>query len=518
MAGQTGIDTQDILSRAWAESHGHEVVAVIADRKSGTVPPWKRPNLREWVTNPAKLALYDGVLGSKFDRLSRGDKKSTNDIEEWARENHKHLLTTDDMVHFPSEGRDGLPWDMAARFAHDEWLTISRRYRDMQAYLRANNWLVGRPPYITQIVGLNCGESPCTCKKDPKVLELNPERSEVALQMVEWTEQGRSRQGIAVQLKKDGVPASSEGKEWTPKIVDHILRSENLIGIRRDANGKVLLKFDPLISMERWRNLQATLDATKFRRGAVRAVPAMLTDVAYCGKCNGVLHYRRHTKKHLDGSTYTWEGYRCDGKPQQPSTCKVMVTAANIEGWVNMQMTGEPIGPELIIETTWVPGHGYEEEIDQIEQELRDLDFDDPAYDEKHAALMAERKRLRGLPAVPAKSEERKTSETVAERWIRLDAPGRRDYLLKAKARVYVGGKQISDGWTLEVERPNVLSSLQVEEYSAEVLDSLWPANWKVLSTPVNGLRHVLDTSTRNEWVDNVRTVDGVVKFWATPS
>ena len=69
---------------------GHTVVAVVADRRSGTVPPWKRPNLKEWVTDPAKLVLYDGVLGPVFDRLTRGDNKSTNEIEQWAWDNHNN--------------------------------------------------------------------------------------------------------------------------------------------------------------------------------------------------------------------------------------------------------------------------------------------------------------------------------------------------------------------------------------------------------------------------------------------
>lgn len=462
MAGQTGIDTQDIISREWAERHECEVVAVIPDWKSGTVPPWKRPNLKEWVTNPEKLALYDAVLGSTFDRLSRGDNKSTNEIEQWAWNNGKQLLTADGLF-FPCEGEDGIRWDLAKRLAHAEWLRISKRYRTMHAHLRANNWLVGRPPYITQIVGVDCGESPCTCKNDRKVLELNPERCDIVMQyMVNPILDGESRRAVMKKLNDDKVPTSSQGKEWTPKIVDDMLRSENLIGRRKDASGKVLLKFDPLLTMEQWHKLQAALDATKNRRGPLRTEPAMLTSVAYCGKCKGIMHYRRNPKKHLDGSTYTWEGYRCDGTPAHPSTCSVMVTAANIEAWVNMQMMGEPIGPELIIETMWVPGHGYEEEIEQVEQEIRDLDFDDPEYDEKHAALRAEHKRLRELPAVPAKSEEKKTGETVADRWKRLDAPGRRDYLLRANAKVYVSGKQVTDGWVLDVEKPHVLTALQV--------------------------------------------------------
>ena len=75
--GQTGLDSQDAESQAWAVGQGHTVVAVLPDRKSGTIQPWNRPNLRPWVTDPEKLAEYDAVVAFKLDRLSRGDNQTT---------------------------------------------------------------------------------------------------------------------------------------------------------------------------------------------------------------------------------------------------------------------------------------------------------------------------------------------------------------------------------------------------------------------------------------------------------
>ena len=91
--GQTGLDSQDAESTAWAEREGHEVVHVAMDRKSGTTAPWDRPQLRPWVTDESRVALYDAVLAYRLDRLSRGDNESTNAIENWATKNGKQLLT-----------------------------------------------------------------------------------------------------------------------------------------------------------------------------------------------------------------------------------------------------------------------------------------------------------------------------------------------------------------------------------------------------------------------------------------
>ena len=65
-----GIETQDKRGRGWAEQQGHVIVAVVPDVKSGTVAPWDRPNLKPWVTDPAKMAIYDGILAYRNDRLS----------------------------------------------------------------------------------------------------------------------------------------------------------------------------------------------------------------------------------------------------------------------------------------------------------------------------------------------------------------------------------------------------------------------------------------------------------------
>ena len=74
--GQTGLDTQDAESTAWAEREGHEVVHVAVDRKTGTSPIWDRKNLRPWVTEDARLAATmpcwpTGSTGSRAATMKR---------------------------------------------------------------------------------------------------------------------------------------------------------------------------------------------------------------------------------------------------------------------------------------------------------------------------------------------------------------------------------------------------------------------------------------------------------------
>jgi hypothetical protein len=88
-------------------------------------------------------------------------------------------------------------------------------------------------------------------------------------------------------------------------------------------------------------------------------------------------------------------------------------------------MTGELMRSHEEIETIVIPGHGYQDEIESIDADIRDLDSDDHDYDTRHVALRAERKRLRHLPSEPDRVVARPTGRTIAQRWATLDDAGK---------------------------------------------------------------------------------------------
>ena len=190
---QTGFDSQEREAVRWAQAQGHEVVAVVADFKTGRAGLSARPNLRPWVTDPAMLVRYDGIVTLKLDRLTRGDSKETADLEEWARGHDKTLLTTEGLV-FPCEGADGIRWDLAKRLAHDEWLRISERYTRMQRELRAQGSLVGRNPYGYRIVP----------EGTRKTLAPEPAEAQVIRDAADWYLAGASLDVICERLNQAG--------------------------------------------------------------------------------------------------------------------------------------------------------------------------------------------------------------------------------------------------------------------------------------------------------------------------
>src|SRR6266700_4065219 len=102
-AGQTGLDSQDTDARAWAERNGHEVIATAADKISGRTSPLDRPNLGPWLSTPALMAKYDGIVVSKLDRLTRGRDWG---IREWAEKNGKKLVVVSPELCWPHEPAD----------------------------------------------------------------------------------------------------------------------------------------------------------------------------------------------------------------------------------------------------------------------------------------------------------------------------------------------------------------------------------------------------------------------------
>ncbi len=107
-----------------------------------------------------------------------------------------------------------------------------------------------------------------------------------------------------------------------------------------------------------------------------------------------------------------------------------------LDSWVNLWLV-EEYGETGIVEVIFVPGHGYDDELADNRQELTELDPDDPNYDSKHAALMAERKRLQGLPPTSGGVLERNTGILFKDYWPTLTPQERRDHLLRAGVIVH---------------------------------------------------------------------------------
>lgn len=424
-AGQTGLDTQDTDARAWAERNGHEVIATAADKISGRTSPKNRPNLGPWLTEPHLITKYDGIVVSKLDRLSRGRDWG---IREWAEENHKKLIVVSPELSWPPEKGDTttpMIWDNLVNIASAEWENTSLRYQRMQAHLRGLGSFVGRPPFGYRITG----------EPKSKALEIDPVQATAVTEVVAMYLAGRSLRELCRYLDAQGIP-TRRGGAWVPKTLSDVLRNPVLAGRRVDGNGRTILRVPPILDVDTWRKLQAEMDRKATKKGAVRAGTPMLGGVAVCHVCHGPMYRLRAQNTRKDGSKQFNVYYRCWGTEMNPSECRNMYPLEDLDAWVNERMARVRFPRYEIVVT---PGHGHENEIYEVEQDLRELDLDAPDYDARHATLRAERARLRALPSTVDKVERKKTGDRIGQYWQTLETEAdKRAFLLKLGVKVYV--------------------------------------------------------------------------------
>jgi site-specific DNA recombinase len=419
-AGQTGLDTQDADARGWAERNGHEVIATAGDKISGRTSPFDRPNLGPWLTDPALMARYDGIVVSKLDRLSRGQDWG---IREWAEKHGKKLVVVNPELCWPpvpSDTATPIIWDNLVNIASAEWENTSSRYRRMQEHLRSTKSFVGRPPFGYMIVGESKAKTLV-----PDEAQADAIRTVVALYLG-----GKSLRELCAYLDAEGVP-TRRGGSWVPKTLSDVLRNPVLAGRRVDGKGRTILRVPPILDLDTWRKLQAELDRKASKKGVARVNSSMLAGIAVCGICGGPMYRINASNTHKDGTKADLFYYRCWGTPTAPSTCQNMYPLAEAEAAVDRYIA-RTMGAWPRYQIMTIPGHGYEEEIYEVERDLRELDFDDPDFTAKQAALLAERARLRALPAMPATAEHRLIGDTIGEHWATLKTGAdRRAFLLQ---------------------------------------------------------------------------------------
>ncbi len=415
-----GLETQDLGARAWAEREGHTIVDIAADTKSGTVAPMDRKHLRPWVTDPARMAMYDGLLALKTDRLSRGTQEDFTRIENWATEHGKALVIADG-PQYPARNDSGY-WQWAAekRTARTEWENDRERSMRAQRELRARGRLVGRPPFGYQVIGV---------KYDKTLVPSELGRQYIPPIFAKVTA-GESLASVALWLTAEGVPTMNKAaKDWCANRVAAIIRNPIYRGTRQDAAGKTILRVEALVDAATWKAANANLDSRPGRgRGkAETAERALLASSLFCPAC-GAPMYRLLCGSGVNRQPY----YRCFGLGAvRRSACKNMVPVAVTDTLVSRFMASLD-APILI--TRVIPGRNHDDELAAIQFELEDLPrrgLDEDDEDAERARLRSERKRVAGLPDIPDQVVTEDSGESYGGHWLSL-APNMRGEWLRS--------------------------------------------------------------------------------------
>jgi hypothetical protein len=290
---------------------------------------------------------------------------------------------------------------------------ITKRARETQAWLKANGFLVGKPPFGYMV----------TAKGDHKTLAPVPEMVPIVCEMFDRYLSGETLTGICQWLDESDVKPS-RAVIWNPRTVSAILRNTVYVGRRVDRAGKTVLKVQGIIEPAVFRQVRHKLDNAPTRRGATAPNAAMLAGTLFCHWCNGPM-YRMNSRGKF------W--YRCHGTARQPSTCRNMIPVDDMDAWVSREMSrlNQPV-----IKRDIIPGSDHADEVAEVERDIDELDLDAGDAIERFTALRAERARLLALPTEPDRVVEQETGETIAQLWARLDGPERRAALLQDGVRV----------------------------------------------------------------------------------
>lgn len=426
----TGIATQDQRSAEWAAGEGHTVVHVTRDRNvSGSVAPWDRPELGPWLTDPAKIAQYDGIVAHEANRLSR-DYADLPAMRKWAEQHGKKLYVIKDRLSWPDQ-RDGMLWAVAAERGYQERQdVIERTTRELDALKRAGK-LVGKLPWGYTSAGEKYDHHAGTTAQGDRY----------AAEMFTLIADGEKLPAVAEWL------SGATGRTWHPRTVAVAIRNATYRGeyVMTDSTGRPCVhKCPALVSGELWERAGASLDGRpSVRRGQrcdVKEGAALLSGLVYCGNpaCTAGADSPMY-KLAPPGRTAV---YRCSGRGATRKGCGFMIPVADADALINRVMSGlrRPVLDEI-----WHPATGNQVRLGEIKRELASLlerELDESA---EWAGLRAERRELSAPGAgqdawteyVPVLDQAGQPL-TYGSRWASSDQAERRAWLRDAGFAVYL--------------------------------------------------------------------------------
>jgi site-specific DNA recombinase len=468
-----GIQTQDRRATDWAKREGHVIVHVTKDRNiSGAVPPWERPELGPWLTDPVKLVQYDGIVAYDVGRLSRL-YFDVAWLRKWAEQNHKKLYVIKERLRWP-DNRDGTLWGVAAERAHEERQEIIERItRELEALQEAGK-LVGRPPF---------GYTSDGDKYDRYLVPTDEGRVYVPL-IYQHCIDGWSLDKIAKWLNAEGVkPVSGV---WWPRSIGGLIRNPVYKGHRckqevippddveeRDGKvvryrygstwvetphwqyGRTVHRCEPLVDAATWKRANEAL-AVRPKRGHVTdpGNRAMLAEALFCPFCEDSPMYRLRVD---NGRGRYYFYYRCTGRGSQRRSCGNMIRVEQVDTAVNEIMANTFDVPVMRHEIVYGNEAEIEAELERIKFELKQLaarELDWEEEDRERARLRAEYDRVASTELVQDRVELVETDDTYLELWERLSVPERGPWL-------------VAQGFRLTASREQVTVSLGAESATA---------------------------------------------------
>lgn len=410
------------LARGW---HLVEIVEDLDVSGSDRGLRLQRPGL---VKIRDRYADVDVLLFTKLDRLAR-NVSDFRAIAEDAETNGVALVSIDDNIDLTSASGKFFATILAA-FAEMEAATIRERVLKGNAKARElGRFMGGVPPYGYRAVPHPSGEG--------RALAIDPEEATVVRELAEAILGGATVYRATRDLNERGV-LSKTGKAWSIQAVRQVLTSPRIVG-RRTHAGHVVTGADglpahfddPVLSLDTWHRLRATLTPTPTSSRRTPNPARLLSGLVTCSRCGGRMN---PGPTGGDGR----HSYRCSTASKGRDCSGVSVRCEPLEGWL-VETFLDRFGPLPVTRVVEIapeePAALVEVRaaIDAAARAMTAKDADVSALVERLAVLKVEETRLEEAPR--ASRFEVVEEGTFAEVWHRDEDVERRRNLLADAVR-----------------------------------------------------------------------------------
>jgi site-specific DNA recombinase len=416
-----------------ARSRGDTLVHIAVDTDvSGAVSPFERPDLGPWLTDPAKFAMWDGLIVAKLDRLSRS-LRDFDDLRIWCDEHGKVIISVAESLDLStSVGR--MFANLLAMFAQFERERMSERREDASRKLYARGGYNGGGSlpwgYRTERI-----DGRIELKVDTGLATMINEIADAVIGGASVEEQAFRYKLDHASLLRRLRKVSLKG--WVTYHGEVVRGEDGMPGLR-----------EPVISADKWARLQARLAANAKGSGVPRTAYPWL-HVLTCDRCGEDFYLQ---KRAGTGRSYlvhkkSLKKYRDHGNPKP---CTISIPGRKIDPLFVPRLLWR-YGNHRVPEVIELPAEDHTSELAEVEESISDLQADryerhlfrGDAGAHRFAAMMtrleSRAEELRGMPVSEARDEVVLSQDSFRERWESLETDhDRGDMLRRMRVRAYV--------------------------------------------------------------------------------
>lgn len=318
-----------------------------------------------------------------------------------------------------------------------EWINaeysrkLSVNVKDAQARLRLlGSYAHGEAPFGYEVATLDDGR---------KTLAHVPGEAEAVKTIFALAADGLSLRKIASALDVAGIAAPGGKGAWPERTVGKIIINPVYRGIV-SHKGVAYMTVPGIVTASEFLAAGQALKA-RLRgpgRGGGRPSGALLKPV--CGRCGAPM--------------YKWaKRYRCagigpNGNSTQRKGCGNTILIEELDAAILKEFLEYD---ESEITETRIPGVDHLDEIAAVQLAVKDLDVMADDYDDRHAELMTELRRLKALPVTPAKVITMPTGRTEGDAFGAMDFGERQAFIKLWTLTVFPPGTD--PRWELARER-----------------------------------------------------------------